>query len=599
MLQRRENLIRNALRFFIDCQVGDDVLWARLVNAFRYPIDRSGHYRGEYWGKIMRGACLIYRATEDEKLYATLEKTVIDLLSTQRESGKFSAYRDECELTSWDIWCRKYVAVGLEYFYDICRSDALKKQILDALERHLSYLVDRIGAGKQYENICACSSNWGGLNSASVLKAFVLLYEKTQNKKYLDFAEYIISTGCIVDYNIFESIKKGIHPSSFRYTKAYEMTSCFEGYLEYGKVTGNKEILDVCEQFASYVIADEITVAGGAGCETENYNFGVVNQTTPRKKPMQETCVTVSVMLYLSELYKVTDNPRYLDVVEKAFYNAYLGVLNPSHRNKTHGLPVDWYSPLAGWKRSILPIGGMQRFADGSIYSCCTAISPTGVGVFAENAVIKNGNTLTVNYFENQTVSWEGSIRETTDYPTDGRVLFECEFISNEKRTLRIRIPAWCGKYTVTQNGTVVAPAEIGGYVILSLTEKTERIEIFLDADYVLARIPLSRYDGGVLYVTKGPLTYALDRRYTDLHPVFPTALRAERNGLPTFRRLACGDCLDKVELSYQGKKSILIDYASAGGTYDFSSKYSVFLPYAKNLPRNRIKCFLDRRIFS
>lgn len=115
----------------------DRELWAKFVNQFRFRDDNTNFgWRGEYWGKSMRGAAMICDYTQDEKLYEILTETVRDMLTTQDEYGRFASYDVEKEYHDWDVWCRKYVLLGFLYYYDICKDDVLKEEIITALCRH-------------------------------------------------------------------------------------------------------------------------------------------------------------------------------------------------------------------------------------------------------------------------------------------------------------------------------------------------------------------------------------------------------------------------------------------------------------------------------
>ena len=92
----------------------------------------------------MRGACLIYNVTKDKKLYDILVHTVEDLLKEQDELGRISTYSVECEFHYWDMWCRKYVMLGLEYFYDICENSEFKEKILNVLVLHADYIISKV-----------------------------------------------------------------------------------------------------------------------------------------------------------------------------------------------------------------------------------------------------------------------------------------------------------------------------------------------------------------------------------------------------------------------------------------------------------------------
>ena len=117
-------------------QLLDDETWRLFVDQFRIHSDRNNDWRGKYWGKMMRGGALTYRATKNEKLYASLTATVKDMLTVAEEDGRVSTYPKEKEFNGWDMWCRKYVMLGMLYYYDVCKSKALKRKILVFLQKH-------------------------------------------------------------------------------------------------------------------------------------------------------------------------------------------------------------------------------------------------------------------------------------------------------------------------------------------------------------------------------------------------------------------------------------------------------------------------------
>ena len=50
-----------AVNFLLSEQMKDRALWAKFVQQFRDQIDHTDRgWRGEFWGKTMRGAALIY-----------------------------------------------------------------------------------------------------------------------------------------------------------------------------------------------------------------------------------------------------------------------------------------------------------------------------------------------------------------------------------------------------------------------------------------------------------------------------------------------------------------------------------------------------------
>ena len=69
-----------AFKFIEQFQLLDPDMWMRFVNQFREEdADYEGGWRGEYWGKCMRGAALVYSYTKNPELYRILENTVRDI----------------------------------------------------------------------------------------------------------------------------------------------------------------------------------------------------------------------------------------------------------------------------------------------------------------------------------------------------------------------------------------------------------------------------------------------------------------------------------------------------------------------------------------
>ena len=102
------------LRFVQEKQLKDRTLWALVADQFAGAVDDADlGWRGEYWGKLMRGACMTWTYTGDEALYQILSEAVDRLLAHQDLDGRIATYSREKEFQGWDLWCRKYVLLGL------------------------------------------------------------------------------------------------------------------------------------------------------------------------------------------------------------------------------------------------------------------------------------------------------------------------------------------------------------------------------------------------------------------------------------------------------------------------------------------------------
>lgn len=298
---------------------------------------------------------MILSYTKDDGFYRIIEGSIRDMLTTQDEFGRFSTYAQKTEFTSWDMWGRKYVMLGFMYFLDICRDKDLEKTIIEALRRHADYIIERVGEDKL--PITKTSKAWNGLNSSSILEPMVRFYRLTGDKKYLDFAEYIISTGFVEGGNLIElAYENEIALHEYPIVKAYEMMSCFEGLLQYYRITGNEKHKTVCLNLGYRIIEGELSVIGCSGCTHELFDHTSVKQTqTDYKGIVQETCVTVTWMRFAEALLEISGDTVFADAIEQSFYNAYLGSFNteraltsrfPRFKDVPQVMPFDSYSPL-------------------------------------------------------------------------------------------------------------------------------------------------------------------------------------------------------------------------------------------------------------
>lgn len=493
-------------RFIEDFQLTDAALWWRFVEQFRTDADvHDAGWRGEYWGKMMRGACFVYDYTRSPALYEILAQTVRDMLDSMDGEGRISTYPRDNEFFGWDIWSRKYVLLGMQYFLEICDDPGLAQEIVRSMCRQVDYLASHIGREEEGKKpITKATNHWRGLNSSSVLEPVVRLYNITGQQRYLDFATYIVEAGGTSVANIFAlAYEDKLCPYQYPVTKAYEMTSCFEGLLEYYRVQGTPWHKEAIIRYAKRILESDFTVIGSSGCTHELFDHSTVRQAnTTNGKIMQETCVTVTLMKFFYQLTLLTGDAAYADGFERSYYNAYLGAVNtersiePTIRELlpqavVEPLPFDSYSPLTAGTRGN-GIGGLKPMADGHYYGCCACIGAAGVGLVPKMALMREPEGLVLNLYlpgtMETTVSSGESVRLNveTEYPREGTVRILVETEKREPFAISLRIPGWSGHTQVLVNGAQCQAGpgyfsirrnwHSGDEVILRLDMRTEAV---------------------------------------------------------------------------------------------------------------------------
>lgn len=617
--------IAKAFKFVHDEQLMDATLWARFVDQFRLGDDsEKGAWRGEYWGKMMRGACFVWSYTRDDALFRVLRATVEELLEVQDEEGRIASFNKEKELFGWDMWCRKYVLLGMQYFMEINDDEALNDRIVASMCRQVDYLMGILGRDKM--SIFATSQTWRGLNSSTILEPIVRLYNITGEQKYFDFATYIVECGGTEHGNLIElALEDRLMPYQYPVTKAYEMMSFFEGVLEYYRTTGEEKYKTAVLNYGRRIAETDITIIGSAGCTHELLDCAKVRQSDPNTQKglalMQETCVTVTWMKFCTQLLLVSGEVEFADQLELSLYNAYLGSLNTEKKvdQQTPEKHPEWiqeymhfdsYSPLLPGSRGR-QVGGQQAMRDGHYYGCCACIGAAGIGLAHKAAVLLERDGVALTLYNPGTLltrTPEGrSLRLalSTEYPADGHIRISVMPEEEESFVLTLRIPGWCRNATFSVNGEEEEAVSVGWLrlhrswkagdtVTLRLAMPTEAIfpipygEITVHTDmhwredklYPVTYVESPDNKDHVAF-RRGPVVLAVDAR-TGEDPDAPVSPLLEE-GEALVRRLPPQAIPFETDLAValrmaDGSELKMVDYASAGKTLDETSRMAAWL---------------------
>jgi DUF1680 family protein len=557
-----------------------------LAEPFRHK-DETHLWQTEFWGKWILSAIASYEYNNDPEMMVKIKKAVSLLLSTQMPDGYIGNYTDSARLEQWDIWGQKYTLLGLQSYYDLTGDKAALKGACKLADN----LLTLVGPGKV--NIVK-TGNYRGMPSSSILEPIVYLYRHTGDKKYLDFANYIVEqwetpdgpkliSSALASIPVFERFP---HPAVWwswdNGQKAYEMMSCYDGLLELYRITGNPDYLKAVEMAVSNIIENEINVAG-SGTAFECFYNGAKYQTQPAYHTM-ETCVTMTWIKLCFNLLRLTAKPLYADQIEKSAYNALLASV------KYEGSEIAKYSPLGGVRHAGEEQCGMH-------INCCSANGPRAFMMLPLFAVMGSQHEIFINvYGQTKSVTPINQnnlvrIEQTSDYPVTGKVELIINPEKAENFTLSLRIPGWSENTTISVNGTDVAGILAGSYKKISRNWKKGDV-VILNLDLVGKVIRLN----GKQAIIRGPLVLARDTRFGD-GSVCEPAVVEEKNGKvdlsPSRNRpaniwmsftapLVIGTDL---EGDFRRPRQVnFCDFASAGNTWGEDSRYAVWIPQTLNV---------------
>ena len=562
-----------------------------LVEPFRSREEKS-RWQSEFWGKWIQGAIASYRYTRDAELYEIIKQGAEGLMATQTPDGYIGNYAPEYQLQQWDVWGRKYSTLGLLAWYDLSGD----KRALKAARGVIDHLMTQVGP---QATAIAMTGNYFGMASCSILEPVVYLYQRTNDKRYLEFANYITEQlnspegPQLLDRADKPVARRFPHPENWwsreNGHKAYEMMSCYEGLLEMYKLTGEKKYLDAVEKTVETIIEQEINIAG-SGSAFECWYGGKERQTQPTYHTM-ETCVTFTWMQLCNRLLQVTHNPQLADKLEQTMYNALMASL------RADGGQISKYSPLEGMRSP----GESQCEMN---INCCNANGPRAFALIPQAMYHlqsqEAGDIVYVNLYapSETTLALSGkkapkvTFTQKTDYPVGGRIEIE---VTPEKAAtfmLSLRIPMWSAldRVKATVNGE---PLNVDAYGWLPITREWKAGDkITLELDMRGRVVEQNNYQA----IVRGPVTLARDSRFGDGF-VDETSVIEQKDGYveltpvgSDFAWMAFTAPMKMgtdLEGSGEAKQVHLCDFGSAGNTWERSIRYRVWLPKTLNVMRS------------
>ena len=517
--------------------------WAKGVMPYDSVVEffRTGRKQfalGEMVGKAIRTNALMYRYTRDEELRDLTKDVVYSLIGTMKPNGSISctAVENQPGGADGDIWERKYVLLALSQYYLDVDQDP---KVLDAMEKEAASVMTQIGP---QTGVSIKDFGWSDnhIESSTILEPIMRLYYITGKQEYLDYAAYIVDCGGGLGKNMFQAVRDGDPLTSVGqpYPKAYEMTSLWEGLVEYYRATGDPVLLETIEKYFRSVKENEITIIGNGGADVywpkvcgEAWSNTAVEQTNPSVVRMMETCVGVTWIKYCSQYLRLTGDPSAVDAIEKYIYNGLLGAMRPdgkgfSYVNLLNGEKVTNYG--WGWNFDGLPV------------TCCNLNGPTGLAYIPYVAVMQDAEGPVVNlYNAGKAVAKTAKGDEVvltvdSQFPRGNEVKISVDPSVAGKFSVRLYMPTWSPDTYVEVNGKAVRGVKPGEYLAISRRwKKGDMIRIVFDFRARLIDAPKGgRNPEGEFFqaVQWGPIVLARDE---NIDPDYnkPVQVVADENG--------------------------------------------------------------------
>jgi len=499
-------------------------------------------FGGPWWAdsdvyKWIEGASYVLALHPNAQLESRVDELIAKIAVAQQDDGYLDTY---VQLNLPDLkW--KSLAFNHEMFCAgslfeaaVAHNQATgKHSLLEVALRLANHLDSTFGPGKQA----------GIPGHEEVELALVRLYRLTGERRFLQLAQYFIDCRGQKP-SIFErqyeqlperSVKLLGHPMSIKdfyrgfflvdpakFDTSYSQDQLpvrqqrvavghavramylYSGMADLVYETGDPDLWEALGSLHDSVTNHRMYVTGGIGPSGRNEGF-TDDYDLPNEDAYQETCASAGMVFWNYRMLKLTGNARYADIMELSLYNALAAGVSLT------GDTFCYVTPLASrgdFKRD--PWFGVP---------CC----PTTIARFlpALGRYIYNTSTdgLWVNLFIASQVKADlggkkVTLRQSGNYPWDGKIKLTVGMEAPQDFTLRVRIPGWAARADFQVNGERVSPRAVNGYAEVHRSwSNGDTMDLALPMDIQrLEANPQVVYDHGKTALRRGPLIYCLEQ---------------------------------------------------------------------------------------
>ena len=474
---------------------------ARLVGEHEGKIyDDSDVY------KALEGMAYSLQNNPDPVLEAKCDEWIDKFAAAQEENGYLNTYYtlDEknerwTRMDAHEMYCAGHMIEAGVAYYNVTG----KRKLLDVCIKMADHMMSVFGPGKR---------DWVPGHEEIEL-ALVKLFQATGEKKYLEFAEWLIDErGHGLGGNgvplkrwndAYHQDDKPVREMTDIAGHAVRAMYLYCGMADVAAYTGDQGYIDALNRLWDDVVLRNMYITGGIGQSSSNEGF-TEDYSLPNLTAYCETCASVGMVFWNWRMNQFTGDSKYVDVLERSMYNGALA-----------GISLD--GSIFFYVNPLESLGTHHRKPWYGTACCpsqiCRFLPSIGNYIYgvSENAVWVNlymGNKADVKVGKKAV-----TLTQETNYPWEGAVTLKVGMKGSLQTQMRLRVPGWCKDYTLAVNGETVEVLVEKGYAVVDRKWKDgDVIELNLDMPVeVVAADPRVKEDEGMRAIQRGPLVYCIE----------------------------------------------------------------------------------------
>lgn len=459
--------------------------------------------RGPYW---IDGALPMAYIMGDEELKAKTQKWVEAILSSQKENGYFGPDTDRPAIAGMQRnnaadWWPRMVALKILQQYYMATAD---KRVIDFMTRYFHYQAEMLPTTP-----LGHWTFWATERAGDNLLIVYWLYNITGDEKLLSLGEILHSQSA--DWTARFTTDNHLYRQN-----SLHCVNLGQGFKEpviYYQQSKDATHLNAPLE-ALRRIRHTIGFPIGLWAGDELLHFG-----DPARG--SELCTAVEMMYSLEEMYRITGDNTYADLLERIAYNALPTQITDQGDARQYYQQINQVEITRRPRNFSTPHRHTDiLFGQMTGYPCCTCNLHQGWPKFTQNLWYKtaDGGLAAMIYAPSKvtTILPNGalvSIEEQTNYPFEEEIQFNISLPGRRQRSaefpLELRIPEWSKGYSLLINGEQMeyrAEQIRKGTIKISRTWKNgDTVTLRFNAE-----VTSSRWWDNAAVVERGPLVYAL-----------------------------------------------------------------------------------------
>lgn len=410
-----------------------------------------------------------------------------------------------------ELYCLGHFIEAAVAYYEVTGKDKL----LNLVQKYVAYVDElfRVKNAAQFETP----------GHEEIELALVRLWQVTKQQKHLELAKYFIDRrGKKLEDLCFEWFgpayaqdQAPVRAQREAEGHVVRFTYLFSAAVDIARIYGDEELLKACQCVWQDVVTRKMYITGGVGNMKHGEAFGPA-YCLPNDEAYTETCASIGLAMMAGRLLTVEPNAHYADLLELQAYNGALAGVSLDGEKFFYENPLEFRVTDNAYfrqtKASWRPNSRVKVFD----CSCCPPNILRFIASIGQYFYTMGEERIYVNLYNEGIAHLEVSgvkvhIRQTTNYPWQGRVTLEVMPEERKNFQIAVRLPGWCKSPTVSSEG-IEYKVEKGYAIFEKQWEQGDQIILdFPMSVKEMAAHPYITADCGRVALMRGPLVYCLE----------------------------------------------------------------------------------------